>query len=286
MTLSQFILEIEEDLSSFRKDINRTSIETDVINQLRKFGTNIMVLQEKVEVVNNSRVDLPKGFLSLRLALRLEGHGYDIEGATEPAMQVIKQRVENGAYFDRITQEYITTCNPKIVTEKILVSNSCVNFYYSPKWLSLTKGIKKESLDSKCLNLHPSIRNSYPDEISITENTLNTNFSKGQIYFQYNSLPTDEDGEIIIPEYTTRDIVDYLMVFCKMRVAENLILNNKNAQGLKEFFPLWKEELPQLKRAAMTEARFAGLPKNWQKKFKEKNREQISFFNLPGLPSA
>lgn len=286
MKLSEFLSEIETDLSSFTREINRTSVETDVINQLRKLGNNITVLQEKVEIVKNSRVDLPRNFLSLRLALRLEGCGYDIEGAPEPAMQVISQRIENGAYFDRISQEYITTCNPKIVTEKVLVSNSCVNFHYSPRWLSLTRGIKKESLDSKCLNLHPSIRNSYPDEISITEKTLNTNFSTGQIYFQYNALPTDEEGDIIIPEFTTRDIVDYLMVFCKMKIAENLILNNKNPQGLKEFYPIWAQSLPSLKSGAIKEARFAGLPKNWQKKFKGKNREQISFFNLPGLPHA
>lgn len=283
MNLSEFLSELETDLSSFAKDINRVSVKTNVINQLRKFGTNVTELKEKVLTVTNSRAILPEDFKTLKLALRLEGEGFSRHGEHEPTEQIIRQRIENGAYFDEVSQEYITTCNPKIVTEKIILDNSHVNFYYSPKWLSLVKGISKDGLDSKCLNLHPSIRNAYPDEISITNGVINTNFSKGQIYIQYNALATDEDGEIIIPEFTTGDIYQYLLTYCKTQIAEDLILNNKNPQGLGQMYSLWKQELPLLKRAAMTEARFAGLPKNWQRKFKEKNREDIAFFNLPSL---
>ncbi len=284
MTLPQLTAEIYEDLSSFSKEINRSSIKTNVINQLRKFGTNVTQLKEKVLIIKNSRVELPDDFLSLRLALRLHGEGYCINGDREPAMQVIRQRIENGAFFDEVSQEYITTCNPKIITEKIAVSNSHVDFYYSPRWLSLVKGIKRDGLDSKCLNIHPSIRNSYPDEINITEGVLNTNFSTGQVYIQYNALQTDEEGQVIIPEYTTRDIVDYITVFCKAKIAEKIIGNNQNPQGLNLLFPGWVQSLPLLKSAALKEARFAGLPKNWSKKFKQKQKEDISFYNLPGLP--
>ena len=284
MNLSEFIAEVESDLSSFVKDINRTSIRTNVINQLRKFGTNVTELKEKVEVVKNSRVHLPEDFKSLKLALRLEGMGYTTQGAPEATEQIIRQRIENGAYFDEINQEYITTCDPKIITEKIIIDNSAVNFYYSPKWLSLVKGISKDGLDSKCLNVHPSIRNAYPDEINITNGVINTNFTSGSIYLQYNALPTDEDGELIIPEYTTGDLYEYLLVYCKLKIAEDLIANNKNPQGLTQLYPMWNQQLPLLKSAAMKEVRFAGLPKNWQRKFKEKNREDIAFFNLPGLP--
>lgn len=283
MTISEFLAEIETDLSSFTKDINRTSVKTNVINQLRKFGTNVTELKEKVEVVKNSRVHLPDDFKTLKLALRLESVGYTTQGAPEPTEQIIRQRIENGAYFDRITQEYITTCDPKIITEKIIIDNSCVNFHYTPKWLSLVKGIAKDGLDSKCLNVHPSIRNAYPDEINITNGVINTNFSTGQIYLQYNGLQTDEFGEIVIPEFTTGDIYEYLLVYCKVKIAEELIANNKNPQGLAQLYPGWVQQLPLLKSAAMKEARFAGLPKNWQRKFKEKNREEIAFFNLPNL---
>lgn len=286
MTLSELIAEIESDLSSFVKDINRTSVKTNIINQLRVFGANITEVKEKVEVVKNSKVYLPDDFKSLKLALKLDNVGYSVHGMTEPTEQIIRQRIENGAYFDEVNQEYVTTCDPKIVTEKIIIDNSHVNFYYYPKWLSLVKGIKKDGLDSKCLNVHPSIRNAYPDEISITNGVLNTNFSTGSIYLQYNALPEDEDGELIIPEYTTGDLREYIMLYCKVKIAEDLIVNNKNAQALGQMYQVWSQQLPLLKSAALKEVRFAGLPKNWQRKFKEKNREDIAFFNLPGLPRA
>ena len=66
----------------------------------------------------------------------------------------------------------------------------------------------------------------------------------------------------------------------------SLILNNKNPQGLAQLYPGWVQSLPMLKAAALKEVRFAGLPKNWQQKFKSKQKEDISFYNLPGLPRA
>lgn len=288
MTLSEFYLEIESDLSSFAKDINRTSVKTNVINQLRIFGTNVTELKEKVEVVKNSKIHLPDDFKSLKLALRLDSVGYCTQGAHEPTEQIIRQRIENGAYFDRITQEYITTCDPKIITEKIIIDNSTVNFYYTPRWLSLVKGISKDGLDSKCLNLSPAIRHTQVDTINITNGILNTNFSTGQVYLQYNALPTDEDGDLIIPEFTTGDLREYLMLYCKVKIAEDLIVNNKNPQGLGQMYQVWSQQLPLLKSAALKECRFASLKdSNWQSKFASKNRkENIQFYGLPGLPKA
>ncbi len=281
MNLTEFFLEIESDLPSFAKDINRTSVKTNVINQLKVFGANVVELKEKVETVKNSKLQLPDDFKSLRLALRLHGTGYNTQGAPEPTEHIIRQRIENGAWFDEVNSEYVTTCDPKIITEKVIIDNSTVNFFYEPQWLSLVKGIKKDGLDSKCLNLHPSIRNTYHDEINITNGILNTNFSAGQIYLQYNALPTDEDGILVIPEYTTGDILEYIKTYCKVKIAEDLMLNGKNAQALAQFYPAWKQELPMLKSAALKEARFASLSKGWQRKFKEKNREEIAFYNLP-----
>ncbi len=286
MLISELISEIESDLSSFIKDINKTSLRTNIINQLRVFGANVTELKEKVEIVKNSKLSLPDDFKSLKLALRLEGVGYNTQGAPEPTEQIIRQRIENGAYFDEVNSEYVTTCNPKIITEKIIIDNSTVNFFYEPRWLSLVKGIKKDGLDSKCLNLNPAIRHTQADTINITNGILNTNFSTGSIYLQYNALPTDEDGELIIPEYTTGDLREYILLYCKMRIAEDLIVNNKNAQALGQMYQVWSQQLPLLKSAALKEVRFAGLPKDWGRRFKQKQREDITFYNLPGLPHA
>lgn len=284
-TLTEFTSEILNKFSSFEKDIDKISIKTDVIDRLRKFGNNITYLNESIEEVVNSQVTLPEDFKSLKLALKINPKGYSIDGDKENITDsyIYKQRIENPAYFDRGTQEYITTCDSKVITEKITINNSNLNFYYTPTWLSVTKGFNKSSFGTDCLNLHPSIRNSYPHEININGGTLNTNFSKGQIYIQYYALPTDENGEIVIPEYSTGDIYNYIENYVKVRIAEDLIANNLNPTGIVQLYPNWKAEQRELKVAALKEAKFHGAGKQWQNKLKKQNRQEIRKFELPLL---
>lgn len=284
MTLSEFTAEIENSLESFVSsgDIDRNTIRLNVLTQLRIFGNNITELKEKVLDIENSKVKLPDEFKSLRLALKIEPFGCDSKEDLSDTY-IYRQRIENPAYFDEVNQEYITSCNSKIITETITLNNKAVNFYYHPQWLSLTKGIKKDTLAVDCLNINPAIRNSYPHQINITNTTLNTNFSKGQIYIQYNALPTTDEGEIIIPELTTGDIFRYLEVYIKVKLAEDIIANNKNPQGLTQLYSMWTQQLPQLKRAALVESKFSGLDKNWGKVFKARNKADMSKFNLPNL---
>jgi len=287
MTLDEFIAEIETTFANYSDtgDLDRISIKTWVILCLRQMGVNICDVRERICEVKNSQSLLPENFKSLKLALKLNPEGFNIKGNVEKAMDsyIYKQRIEQEAVFNTVTFEYDTNCNSKIVTEKIFLNAEPAEFYYTPEWLSLVKGINKDSLSSDCKNLHPSIRNSYPHEISITGRTIQTNFKQGQIYIQYNSLPSDEEGEIIIPEITTGDLVQYVEGYVKCKIAENLILNNKNPQALSQLFVAWKSELPQLKHAALTECRFKGLSKDWTRKFKTLNRRDIAIFELPQL---
>lgn len=285
ITLSEFTAEIMAQFPTYEKDIDKVSIKTDVIDRLRKFGNNIAHINESIEDIVNSKTTLPKDFKSLKLALKINPIGYNIEGDRKNITDsyIYKQRIENPAYFDEVNQEYITTCDSKVITEKITINNSNLNYYYSPTWLSVTKGFNKSGFGSKCLNLHPSIRNSYPHEININGRTLNTNFSTGQIYIQYYALPTDENGEIVIPEYTTGDIYNYIETYVKTRIAENLIANNLNPQGIVQLYPTWKQELRELKAAALKESKFKGAGKQWQEKLKKRNRQEIRKFELPLL---
>lgn len=284
-TLTEFTSEIINKFQAYEKDIDKVSIKTDVIDRLRKLGNNITYLNESIETVVNSRVILPEDFKSLKIALKVDSVGYNIEGDKNNITDsyIYKERIENPAYYDEINQKYVTTCDSKVITEKITINNSNLNYYYSPTWLSVTKGFNKSSFDSKCLNLHPTIRNSYPHEININGKTLNTNFSTGQIYIQYNALPTDENGEIVIPEYTTGDIYNYIENYVKIRIAEDLITNNLNPKGITQLYPTWKAEDRELKSAALKEAKFKGAGKKWQERFKKRNMQEIRKFQLPLL---
>lgn len=285
MTLPEFIAEIESSLSNYAQDIDKSTIKLNVIQQLRIFGLNIADVKEKVLDIKNSKVTLPDEFKSLKLALKLEPIGCEYKGKKEEleGSYIYRQRIENPMYFDEVNQEYVKTCCQKIITETIKVGESPLKFYYDQQWLSLVKGIQKDTVDTNCLNLHPSIRGNYPNEISITNGVLNANFSEGSIYIQYYALPTDENGEIIIPEITTGDIFRYIEQYVKVKIAEDLIVNNKNPMGIAQIYPMWKQELPMLKRAAITESKYANLPKDWGKKFKALNRRDIAIFELPKI---
>jgi hypothetical protein len=282
MTLKEFLAEIQTTFSNYTEsgDIDNVSIKMWVIHCLRQMGNNITTVNEAVLTVRNSQVLLPETFKSLKLALKLEPECEDLSQG-ELESYIYKQRIENEAYYNPVTHEYETNGNSKIITEKIFLNNDVYTVKYTPTWLSLVKGIKKDSLDTDCMNLHPSIRNSYPHEISINARTLQANFKEGKIYVQYNSLYT-EDDEVAIPEISTGDLYHYIECYCKVKIAENLILNNKNPTGVSQLLSMWEAKLSTYKHAAMSECRFASLNNsNWQQKFKALNRRTMMAFELP-----
>jgi len=285
MKFKEFLAEIESQLSSFASDIDKISVKGDVVQQLKIFGNNICELQERKIKIENSKGNLPKEFKSLRLAILLEPHATCIHGDRRNVTDnyIYRQYIENPAYFDEVNQEYITTCQSKIITEKITINNTPVDFYYNWHFLSLVKGVNKDLFSSDCINIHPSIRDGYPNEINITGNTVNTNFREGELYVQYYGIPTDEEGEVVIPELTTGDILTYITNYVKIKIAEELIANNKNPQGLTQLYPLWLQSHRELKAAAIREAKFYGLSKNWHIKYKKLNQRDTAVFKLPSL---
>lgn len=283
MGLEEFIAEIETTFSNYAEtnDLDRISIKGWVITCLRKFGKNITEKREAIIEVNNSTALLPEGFKSLHMAIKIDPEGYNICGKKDSYLY--KQYIENPVVWDTINQEYlVNNCETKFITERIFVDrDNYMDLYYRPQYLSLVEGIQKDTLEVDCLNLHPSIRNKYPHKINITNRTLNANFKEGKIYIQYNSLPIGEDGEIIIPEYTTGDIKNYIENYVKLKIAESLIINSKNPQGLMQLLPLWKQEDRKLYIEAKSEANYKGLDKNWHKGFKKENNKDFNRFTLP-----
>ena len=286
ITLDEFIAEIESTFKIYAdtNDIDRVLIKTIVINELRKFGKNICDKREAIVDIKNSQVLLPENFKSLILALKLTpNEELDCKDNTEKRLIIERQHIENPAEWTSTTRDYfVNYCESKIVTEKVYAYNERVDKFYTPHFLSLYKGFSNSSLDTNCLNLHPSIRDSYSDKISITNRTLRTNFREGKIYIQYNSLPEDEDGEIVIPILSTGDIRNYLVNKVKVELGQHLILSQLNTSGLKELMPLWIQSDRQLFILAKSEASWAGMnQKEWTKQRQQRNRVEQNRFNLP-----
>lgn len=285
ITLDEFIAEIESTFKIYAdtNDIDRVLIKTMVINELRKFGKNICDKREAIVDIKNSQVLLPENFKSLILALKLTpNEELDCKDSTEKRLIIERQHIENPAEWTITTRDYfVNYCESKIVTEKVYAYNERVDKFYNPHFLSLYKGFSNSSLDTNCLNLHPSIRDSYSDKISITNRTLRANFREGKVYIQYNSLPEDDEGEIVIPIFSTGGIRDYLTNKIKIELGQYLILSQLNTSGLKELMPLWIQSDRQLFILAKSEASWNGMnQKEWTKERQQRNKAEQNRFNL------
>ena len=286
ITLDEFIAEIESTFKIYAdtNDIDRVLIKTIVINELRKFGKNICDKREAIVDIKNSQVLLPENFKSLILALKLTpNEELDCKDNTEKRLIIERQHIENPAEWTSTTRDYfVNYCESKIVTEKVYAYNERVDKFYTPHFLSLYKGFSNSSLDTNCLNLHPSIRDSYSDKISITNRTLRANFREGKIYIQYNSLPEDEEGEIVIPILSTGSILNHIKNKVRIELGQHLILSQLNTSGLKELLPIWLQNERLYFIEAKSEANWAGMnQKEWTKQRQQRNRVEQNRFNLP-----
>lgn len=284
VTLDEFIAEIETTFKNYAdtNDIDRVSIKTWVINELRRFGKNICDKREGIVGVKNSRALLSETFKSLILALKLTPNDeLGKKPETERRLIIERQRIENPAEWTTATRDYfVNYCESKVVTEKVYAYNEINERYYYPHFLSLVPSMQKDTLDVNCLNLHPNIRDTYPDKISITNRTLNTNFKEGKVYIQYNSLPMEND-EIAIPIITTADIYNHILNTVKIKIAEDLIINQKNPVGIQNMLQMWlqKERLYYIQ--AKSESSFAGFDeKKWSKQTYDRNRLAQDRYNL------
>lgn len=287
VTFEEFFAEIETTFKNYAdtNSIDKVSVKTWVINELRRFGKNICDKREDIVTVKNSRVLLPENFKSLVLALKLyPNQEIGQKPERERKLLIERQRIENPAEWTTTTRDYfVNYCESKVVTERIYAYGEYEDVYYNPHFLSLTKGFKNSSIDAQCLNLHPSIRDSYPDKISITNRTLNTNFREGKIYIQFNSLPTDdENGEIAIPILSTGDIRKHVENVVKLKLAEELIINQTVSQGLTNLLPMWLQNERPYFIAAKSEASWNGIDMDkWAKEEYQRNRKLQEKYNLP-----
>lgn len=286
VTLDELIAEIETTFKNYAdtNDIDKVSIKTWVISELRRFGKNICDKREAIVDIKNSRALLPETFKSLILALKLSpNEELGNKPETEKRLIIERQHIENPAEWTTATRDYfVNYCESKVVTEKVYAYNELNERYYYPHFLSLVKGFTNSgSLDTNCLNLHPSIRDSYPDKISLTNRTLNTNFKEGKVYIQYNSLPTEND-EIAIPIFSTGDILTHVKNKIFINLAQDLILSQRESAGVKTLLPSWIQNERLYFIQAKSEASFAGWnEKKWSKQAYIKNRRAQDRYNLP-----
>lgn len=280
ISIDQFIAEIESKYPVLAEsgDIDKSSIVFTVINALRKFGVNVQKLKSEFLIVENSRSRLPDDFKMFKKGYWLTPVGHSIEGNRQDVTDnyIYRERIENPAYYNEITHEYVRSCDSKIVTEKITLGNSKLNYHYRHQPLEIVGGVESNSLSADCI-IYKS-----PYKASISNSILNTNFDRGNIYMEYYSLQTDENGDMVIPIFSIGAIYDYIENLVKIDICEYIINNNLNPQGISQLYSVAKQESVGLRNLAMKESKFHGLGKNWNKEIAKTQRKSIAkYYRFP-----
>lgn len=279
MNRKELIAEVTTTLRQYDEAnlIDYASLKLWVKTGLKRFGTNVMVLAEKVLEVNNGEADLPEDFWNLSFAVKCSPESHEFEkGCKQDIARTslyYTQRIENTYEWDNQSNSHQKTNYKEVIERQHFGSQATVNFRYSNIFpLRLTRGIKKENIDKKCKNLIPGLASPY--EINIVGEKIQANFNKGFIYLQYNALPTDEEGEITIPDVPTLE--EYLMYYLKRRVLEDLWLNDDDLNLVNKISYISQKERESF-ALAMTTVKFEGLG-NWDKKIKNKIRRETNRF--------
>lgn len=269
MTRKQLIAEILTDFRQYDESglIDYRSLNRWIKNELKRFGANIMTLTEKVIEVKNGEADLPENFYTLDLAVKCDSHSHEITQGCKADIQsssFYTQKIETTYEWDNQSNSHVGK-DFKCIEEKVLFNNCLMTFRYSnPTVLRLTKGIKREYCASSCKNFKAY---SSPHEMNIIMNKMHFNFNKGFVYLQYYGLPTDEEGDLYIPD--VRSLEEYLIYYCKRKILENLMGNDDDTTVGSKLGYFRQEERENF-GLAMTQTKMEALKPGWERRLKQK----------------
>jgi hypothetical protein len=286
LTISNIIADAKSELISYTEAglIEEISLRLHLINELKRFGGNVMEVQPHVLTINNSQGKLPENFFSLYKAVKVDPTGWCSEEETlEEALlpnTFYRIRKESSKTWDNMSHAF-TDGDYTEVVEKVYISGKKVDFYYGNQQpLKLVQGYDRSKVDPKCENI---LIKKAPYEISIINNTLQTNFSKGFIFLWYQGLMVDEDNDIILPEDPNARLYEFLLYSAKAKVFE-ILWNNGDDPNTQAKLQYNLQQKEKARVEASTQARFKSVSgDNWWHGLKNKQRKRTRVYENFGL---
>lgn len=286
ITISSIIADIKSDLSTYAESnlIDEITIRLHLINELKRFGGNVMDVYPKVIEVRNNQAQLPDNFFSLYKAVKTEPIGYSLEDGSDIEEMnfgntFFRVRKEASRTWDNLSGKFTDGDYTEVVEKIYLQQNKKADIYYGNQIpLKLRQGFDKSKLNVACENIQ--IKSS-PYEINIINNTLQTNFNKGFICIWFQGLRVDENtDDIILPEDPNARIYEFLIYSGKAKVFEGL-WNNDDDPNVIQKLQYNKAEAEKARTAASAQVRFNSVTGgDWWKNIKNKRRRRLSKFDL------
>jgi hypothetical protein len=253
--------------------VDYISLNRWIKNELKRFGENLMEMTGKVIRVENGQATLPDNFYSLHFAVHCTPECYKIEGDKEivQSSHFYRERLETLNEWDNQSNSYnqisFTTIEDKFMFQDN--STSVRVRYKDPILMKPVKGIKRDLLFKGCKNMKV-IKSPY--EFNIVGEKVHVNFKEGDIFIHYYSYPSDENGDLIIPE--NRNLEEYLIAFCKWRILEGMWLNDDDTNIITKL-QYFQQQAQNLYGLAQTQVKFESLnSSNWAQRIRNNNAKE------------
>lgn len=269
ITQDQIFSEVKNSLRNYDEYdlIDDTSLRDWMTSEIKRFGTNVMIWTEEVLDIKNNKAELPNDFWQLTEAWMIQPQHYCAKKERIP--------IDTLREFHQRNIEQCCDCHTKkMISKKYINGASAYYVYYSnPTLLKLGKSFDKRAVGRDCINLPNRIKNQNYNVINILGNTLQTEFETGNVYIKYRALPTDEEGEIAIPETQHNRLYEYILRYLEYKVMRDVMLNNDDRNVVTKIQML-RQEKDEALALAMTESK-AGIlsPKSW-KSVRNNNRKR------------
>lgn len=277
MTIKEVIAEVESIFPQYAEAglIDNISISRNIVTALRGFGNNIMVKSEDFVQVKGGKAKLPEDFWHLTVAIKAEPFDYKVTKGTRDTLlssHFFRERTEERTVWNYTLDEHVPE-NTTTIREKFVFRKAEADFRYRPVApLKPVKAFKRNRCSLNSPYRNKDFAKNSPYEINIYNHHLQTNFPEGTIYMQYLALPTDDEGNVIIPETQHDKLRTYILLLAQKEVLYRVLMSDDdvNVQGKLQLVLQLEREAKQL---AHTEAKMGALG-NWKEDYIRKKRLQ------------
>lgn len=282
MTISQVIAEVESIFPQYTESglVDRLAITNKVIKALKRFGNNIMVKREAFINIKGGKGALPKDYWHLMVAVKAE----PFEIRTTPRYHetlldshFYRQRTEERNVWNLTLDAYIPE-DTTTIREEFVFRRAKAEFRYKPVApLKLVKAFKRSECAADSPYRSTDFARNSPYEINIYNRHLQTNFSQGNIYMQYYGLPTDDDGDIIIPDTQHDELQDFIVLLAQEEVLYRVMMSDDD-NTVANKYSLVKQLTEDKRQLAYTETKMEALG-NWKADYIRRKRLQTQAYD-------
>lgn len=269
MTTEQHIYsEVRNSLKSYDEAglIDPIDLRTWLHGEIKRFGTNVMIVTDDIIQVKKGKAELPKDFWSLQEVWKYELSHYCSEDKSARILRAANRDYLIGCECD------CSTSTSNCIEEQIFYKEKEIKVFYStPQRLRLAPGFNRRAVDKDCINLPMRVQRREKNQVRLLNQTLHTEFSEGFLYIRYRAMPMDDEGNLIIPETQHDRLRIFLEYHLKRKLIESWLFNNDDPNLINKLQYIEAKENEALE-LAMTELKAKVLDPSVWKSIRNRNR--------------